>query len=111
MNRSPCEECYRADCVCDEDIEEVDSSMRKSYPTNELAVNGALEQMANIETVGQTQSIEQANAAHVSRMQSAQKANDNDARLMNKLRAQNKKAYEAKKLTGEMVYPKSRWSR
>lgn len=107
MNNPNCEDYYRADCVCEEDEEP--NQMRRGYPTNELAVNGAIEQMANIEVVGADISVEQANAAHASRMQSAQNANDKDVALMNKLRAQNKQAYEAKKLTGDIVYPKSRW--
>ena len=89
----------------------MNSPMRQAYPTNQLALTGAIEQMAQIESTGTKQSIEDSQARYAAMVQSRFDANQKQIALMNKLGNQNQKAIKLKKLTSDMVYPKSKWSK
>ena len=65
----------------------MNSPIRRTYASNELAVIGALEQMDNIEVVGAELSAEQCSIKHAAMMQARADANDRQVQLDKKLRA------------------------
>ncbi len=79
---------------------------RKCYATNELAVAGAIEQMAQHEALGDKISVENSALRHQARVQARVDSDQRHRELMYKLRMQNREAIVAKELTSEMVYPK-----
>lgn len=84
---------------------------RLCYKTNELALVGAIAQMAEHEALGDQVSVEQSAVRHQARVQARFNSNQRDCDLMHRLRLQNKEAIAVKELTKEVVYPKSRLSK
>lgn len=79
---------------------------RKCYATNELAVQGAIAQMTQIEMVGDKVSVENSTLRHAARVQARIDSDKRHRELMYKLRMKNREALEVKALTPENVYPK-----
>ena len=79
---------------------------RRCYAANELAVAGAIEQMAQHEMLGDEISAENSALRHQARVQARVDSDQRHRELMAKLRKQNQEAIKVKQLTSEMVYPK-----
>jgi hypothetical protein len=84
---------------------------RKCYATNELALAGAIAQMAEHEALGDQSSVDDSAARHQARVQARFDSNQRHGELMHKLRIQNKEAVKVKELSSDIVYPKSRLSK
>lgn len=84
---------------------------RQCYSTNELALAGAVEQMAQHEAMGDQASVDDSAARHQARVQARFDSDQRHCELMARLRKQNKEAIAVKALTKEMVYPKARLSK
>lgn len=81
---------------------------RKVYSSNELAVNGAIEQMSEHEAIGDQASVDDSAERHQARVQARFESDkrDNDAWAI--LRKKNQEAIAVKELTSDQVYPKRR---
>ena len=79
---------------------------RKCYATNELAIAGAIKQMAQSELLGNEVSVDDSALRHQARVQARVDSDQRHRELMAKLRKQNNEAIKVKALTSEMVYPK-----
>jgi hypothetical protein len=79
---------------------------RQCYATNELAVIGAICQMAQHDTLGDKASVDDSALRHQARVQARVDSDQRHRELMHKLRMQNNEAIKVKALTSDMVYPK-----
>ena len=63
---------------------------RRGYPTAELAIAGAIAQMAQVEAVGVARSVEDANLRHIAACEAMARSNIKDLELMAWLRDKRK---------------------
>ena len=59
---------------------------RRGYPTAELAIAGGIEQMAQVESVGVAQSVEDANERHIAASNAMARSAAKEREMMTRLR-------------------------
>jgi len=82
--------------------------MRKGYPTAQLAVAGAIEQMAQVESEGVAQSVEGANERHQLACAARASKQAESVSEMNRLRNNIKRKPLTADEMSELYYPKRR---
>jgi len=79
--------------------------MRKVYPTNRDAVNGAIEQMAQVVVVGVVISAHDAKLRHIAASNAMARSNAESRALMSRLRGKIRVKPLAPKDLASLVYP------
>ena len=82
--------------------------MRRGYPTAELAIAGGIEQMAQVESVGTAQSVEEANSRHIAASNAMARSAAKEREMMTRLRNNIKPKPLTADEMSELYYPKRR---